>query len=157
MRSSEQLCTIEQFDRDLLDQVLLVEEESFEEYERYPRSLFEWFLRQNSIFHVAKCEGEVVGYVLAIVKEATCHIISIAVKRAWRGRGLGERLMRRSLEECKSRGSSIAVLEVSTDNIPAINLYKKLGFKVKKVLKGYYRGRKDAYYMVKDLTRGLDP
>lgn len=157
MRSSEQLCTIEQFDRDLLDQVLLVEEESFEEYERYPRPLFEWFLRQNPIFHVAKCEGEVVGYVLAIVKEATCHIISIAVKRAWRGQGLGERLMRRSLEECKSRGSSIAALEVSTDNIPAINLYKKLGFKVKKVLKGYYRGRKDAYYMVKDLTRSLDP
>ena len=39
-------------------------------------------------------------------------------------------------------------LEVSEENIGAINLYKKLGFKVISVRKGYYNGI-DAYVMEK--------
>ena len=38
------------------------------------------------------------------------------------------------------------MLEVSTDNRPAINLYKKVGFQIINVRKNYYEN-KDAYVM----------
>lgn len=41
-------------------------------------------------------------------------------------------------------------LEVSVDNIGAINLYKKYGFKIASVRKNYY-GNKDAYLMIREM------
>ena len=47
-------------------------------------------------------------------------------------------------------------LEVSMGNIPALNLYKKSGFRIKSILKNYYfnehHGTHDAFRMIKDLT-----
>jgi ribosomal-protein-alanine N-acetyltransferase len=143
-------CAIVSFKRDFLDDVLKIEEECFNPRERYSRRVFEWYLLLDPIFYIAKCGGEIVGYVLAVTYRDTCHIASIAVREKWRRRGLGKELVSRVLSECKFKGARRAVLEVSVDNEPAIKLYVKLGFRVKEVIPRYYPGG-DAYLMERDL------
>ena len=43
----------------------------------------------------------------------------------------------------------VFLLNVDVNNTPAINLYKSLGFKIKKTLLKYYEHGEDAYYMIK--------
>jgi ribosomal-protein-alanine N-acetyltransferase len=143
-------CVILPFQREFLDDILRIEEECFNPRERYSRRVFEWYLLLDPIFYIAECNGEIVGYILAVTYRDTCHIASIAVGEKWRRRGLGRELMSRVLSECKLQGARRAVLEVAVDNEPAISLYMKLGFRVKEVIPKYYPGR-DAYLMERDL------
>jgi ribosomal protein S18 acetylase RimI-like enzyme len=47
----------------------------------------------------------------------------------WRGRGIGEKLIRRAIEASRAFGLSRVELEVREDNIGAFELYRKVGFK----------------------------
>lgn len=81
-----------------------------------------------------------------LVDEA--HIITVGVRRAYRGRGLGELLLIAAIEQAVGRGVRIASLEVRPSNNVARNLYGKYGFEVQGVRKGYYTDdREDALIM----------
>jgi len=43
-------------------------------------------------------------------------------------------------------------LEVRVTNMPAINLYRKLGFQITKTIKSYYMDGEDAYVMSRELS-----
>lgn len=64
-------------------------------------------------------------------------IDSVEVKEAYRGRGIGTQIMDRAIELAKKHNVDSVELIVNRDNIPAKNLYKKVGFK--KTNKDYYR------------------
>lgn len=58
------------------------------------------------------------------------HISSLGItvsKKHW-GKGVGLALMKAQIEYCKKHKIAKINLEVRTDNIPAVNLYKKCGF-----------------------------
>jgi len=148
-------CVIVPFESKYLDDVLVVESECFRSEDRYNRFIFNWFIARNPLFYLLRCGNETVGYILAIIERGVCHIDSIAVKPKWRGRGLGEALLKKTLDECRVRGARRAILEVAVDNEPAIKLYLKTGFRVKGVIKGYYVDR-DAYLMELALHDQLD-
>ncbi|RLE67442.1 MAG: hypothetical protein DRJ43_07425 [Thermoprotei archaeon] len=78
-------------------------------------------------------------------------MISIAVHPEWRRRGVGKRLMLQLLEKMRRMGVRWVRLEVRVSNEAAINLYRRLGFSIEGVLKGYYRDGEDAYLMIKVL------
>lgn len=50
------------------------------------------------------------------------------VREDCRGRGLGQELVRRILQEAHSQGATKALLQVDAKNLPAISLYESLGF-----------------------------
>ncbi len=83
-------------------------------------------------------DGEPAGYagMWAIVDEA--HITNIAVRTAYRGRHLGERLLRHLMEWAGELGLERMTLEVRASNRVAQSLYVKLGFVPAGVRKGYY-------------------
>lgn len=136
---------------DDISSIVEVEEKCFESGDRYPKAVFEYYARIGAIFKVASCENRVVGYVIASVDGGVCHVVSIAVLPEYRGLGIGRLLAVSALEDCKRRGASGVYLEVAVDNVPAINLYKKLGFRVVGVIRGYYSSGKDAYVMYREL------
>jgi len=111
----------------------------------YMRALLET-LADTAI--VAEIENEIIGYIFARVEIGNIgHIISIAVHPQWRKRGIGTALMLEAMSKLKSLGCSLVYLEVRISNYSAIKLYKKLGFRIVKRLKRYYRDGEDAYKM----------
>ena len=81
-----------------------------------------------------------------IVDEA--HICTLAVHPDWRGRGLGELLLVHMVGHATAINATVATLEVRTSNLLAQQLYRKYGFEVVGLRKGYYSdNREDALIM----------
>ncbi len=79
------------------------------------------------------------------------HVISLAVLPQYRGRGIAHSLLSKALENIVEYGAGECYLEVRVGNKEAIDLYKDLGFKVSRVIQGYYRDGEDAYVMTREL------
>ncbi|AEC51827.1 acetyltransferase [Pyrococcus sp. NA2] len=128
--------------------IMRIEQLSFKE--KYPRGLFLTFLEANpDTFLVAEYNGKVIGYVMGYLRpDMEGHIMSIAVDPDYRGNGIGKALMIAVIEKLFKKGARWIGLEVRVSNKIAINLYKKLGFKIVKRIYSYYSDGEDAFYMV---------
>lgn len=73
---------------------------------------------------------EPAAFAVLWVEGETGWITQIGVRPEWRGQGLGEMLMSKSLRAFARRGLKSAALEVSTNNPHARALYDRLGFQV---------------------------
>ncbi len=132
--------------------------------EHYTEYFFESLLREiPEAFIVAELENEIVGYImcklefgfsnfrkLGFVKKG--HVVSISLLEKHRGKYIGEALMMEGINGVVARKGDEIYLEVRTSNLPAISLYRKLGFQTKSILKSYYRDGEDANLMALDLS-----
>ncbi|MCA9859187.1 MAG: ribosomal protein S18-alanine N-acetyltransferase [Thermomicrobiales bacterium] len=76
------------------------------------------------------------------------HVTTIGVDNPYRGRGLGEALLLRLIDEAVRRGANVVTLEVRISNEHAIRLYEKYGFSIHGVRPHYYSDNgEDAYLM----------
>ncbi len=98
---------------------------------------------------VVQRPGErVIGYIIFWQIGEDVQINNIAVHPDFRGKGIGEALMRYAIAKVKERGATFVTLEVRVSNGSAVRLYKKLGFEVLGVRKNYYTNPdEDAYLM----------
>ncbi|GGA15357.1 ribosomal-protein-alanine acetyltransferase [Paenibacillus marchantiophytorum] len=131
-----------------------IEEEAFTT--PWTKGAFENELTNNQFAHymIMDIEGEVAGYggMWLIMEEA--HVTNIAVRNTYRGRKLGERLIRELMKTAAFLGAIRMTLEVRASNDVAQNLYEKVGFRSVGVRKGYYTdNREDAVIMWVDLPR----
>lgn len=132
--------------------------------ENYTEYFFvDLFKRYPEAFIVAERDGEVVGYIMCrievglsnfglggIVKKG--HIVSVAVLPEHRRKGIGEAIIKKSMEKMqKTYNAKQCYLEVRITNEPATGMYKKLGFEITRTIKGYYADGEDAYVMTKKL------
>jgi len=61
-------------------------------------------------------------------------IYSISIYKNFKGKQYGEKLLKESVKEMRLNGISSILLYVNTENLPAIRLYEKMGFrKIKEV------------------------
>ncbi len=100
---------------------------------------------------VADIGGKVVGYIALVDYGRDAKIMSFAVRRNFRGRGIGSKLLKTAIERCRRRGKERVLLEVRVSNTVAQRLYKKNGFKIIDVIPNYYNDGEDAYLMALDL------
>jgi len=120
----------------------------------YSRSLLRYLMQCSHVFLVAELEGKVVGYVCGVIErreQVLGHIFSIAVHPEYRRMRIGTALMIEAINMLKRRGAQKIYLECRVSNIAAIKLYEKLGFRVTKRIKSYYRDGEDAYIMELEL------
>ena len=75
------------------------------------------------------------------------HVSTIAVSKAWQGRGLGELLFLNMLTLAYDLPVNVATLEVRRGNLTAQSLYQKYRFEVVGERRRYYEGREDALIM----------
>ena len=79
------------------------------------------------------------------------HIVSIGVRRGFRGKGVGELVLIGAIEQAMVRNARVVTLEVRISNHIAQNLYRKYGFEERGIRKGYYTDdREDALIMTTD-------
>jgi ribosomal-protein-alanine N-acetyltransferase len=127
--------------------VFEVERDCFEDF--WSRESFTKELSNNlAHFLVAKIGDKVVGYVGTWFILDECHINSIAVHNDYRGRKIGDRLMKELILLCEEHQIMAMTLEVRKSNTVAQNLYKKYGFKIAGIRNEYYsNNREDAIIM----------
>lgn len=83
--------------------------------------------------HVVALDGaRVVGWcdITALPRPTTkhCGTLGMGVLPGYRHRGIGTKLIHAALRKAKAHGLYRVELEVFEDNLPAIELYKKVGF-----------------------------
>jgi [ribosomal protein S18]-alanine N-acetyltransferase len=106
---------------------------------------------------VAESSGRIAAMLVLwlIVDEA--HIATIATHPDFRRQGIGERLMIAALASARNEGAGRAFLEVRAGNAGALELYKKYGFIVVGVRRGYYKdNNEDAILMNLEDLNGLE-
>ncbi|MDB5597593.1 MAG: ribosomal-protein-alanine acetyltransferase [Hyphomicrobiales bacterium] len=86
-----------------------------------------------------------VGFVMSRIAPPEAEILTIAVDLGQRKRGIGRTLLSHHLSRLAASGINCVFLEVDEGNVPALKLYKGLGFE--KV------GQRPGYYAMKDGTR----
>ena len=117
-------------------------------------------VRSNAPQFVALDAGQVVGWVDVLPgwTPVVAHsaILSVGLLSAYRGQGLGQRMLERCLAQAAAQGIRRVMLEVRADNDVAIALYRKLGFDVEATLKMAfcYEGR---FYDGLQMVRFLHP
>jgi ribosomal-protein-alanine N-acetyltransferase len=98
-----------------------------------------------------------VGFLLGVQQVPTeGRILMFAIDRAWRRRGIGERLMVTFLQRCRHRGLTRATLEVRVSNATAIRLYARFRFSVVDLLRAYYSDGENGYQMARELRPNDD-
>ncbi len=82
------------------------------------------------------------------------HILNLAVAKEYQQQGYGKKMLEHLLHEARLFKAVRILLEVRISNDPALNLYKKMGFKPIGLRKQYYQtqeGREDAQVLCKEL------
>lgn len=149
--------TLRKFEPDDLKHVVSINERCLPE--NYPDQFFMGlYYHAPNAFYVAEYEGEIVGYIMCRVERGISgfgrmpvkkgHIVSVAVLNTIRNKGVGTALVNAGMKGMIGYGASEFFLEVRKTNEEAIAVYEKLGYTVRRVLRGYYRDGEDAYLMV---------
>jgi [ribosomal protein S18]-alanine N-acetyltransferase len=106
-------------------------------------SEFEIMLAErNTLVHRLRLGPKTIGFAASRIGADEAEILSIAVDRARRGRGLSRTLLLTHLGHLAGRGVRTIFLEVEENNQPARRLYDRTGFVVV--------GRRERYYKQPD-------
>lgn len=91
-------------------------------------------LKDNWPHYIAVSEGNVLGWcdITSLERPIFEHVgvLGMGILDKYRGNGIGEALLRTTLNKAKEKGLTRVELTVRDMNKPAIELYKKLGFEV---------------------------
>lgn len=120
-----------------VDQVCVLEEEAFS-MPWHRESFLEMILNKDACYLVGLMEEEVIAScgLRNIVGDG--EITNVVTKSSARGRGIGEQMLLKLLEEGTAMGVEAFTLEVRKSNDAAIHLYEKLGFVTEGVRKNFY-------------------
>lgn len=147
--------------KDDLDDIIAINIECLPEH--YPYSFWLDHLEKwSDIFYVVEVNGRIVGYTLSRIEEGITicegkkgkmgHIVSVAVKEEYRGRGFATAMISAVIYIHQNVYNVNEIrLEVRVSNTKAIKLYEKLGFVKVARIKNYYLDGEDSYIMVKNL------
>jgi [ribosomal protein S18]-alanine N-acetyltransferase len=131
-----------------IDQILEVEHASFAT--PWSREAFynEIYNNKFAVYIVLEEDNKIIGYCGAWVVIDEAHVTNVAILPAYRGRHLGEALLRKMMTVAKDMGARSMTLEVRVTNNVAQSLYRKLGFQNGGIRKNYYTdNQEDALVM----------
>ena len=113
------------------------------EYKKYRRMYADIFystLVDKTLMWVIETEqGEIIGQAFVMLKsgesdaadgEKRAYFFGFRIRDAWRNRGIGSYLMRFVEGDLSRRGFHTITLNVAKDNVDALRLYQRLGYKI---------------------------
>ena len=149
---------IRQFQTDDLDKVMRINQVCLPE-NYSPDFFIDLHDRFPETFIVAEEDGKIVGYIMCRIETnffnlagsgKKGHVISVAVLPEHQHKGIGDALLQEALKNMQAiYHAKECYLEVRVSNMPAIKLYRKLGFYIKRTLHDYYSDNESAYMMTK--------
>ena len=97
-------------------------------------------LDRHVIAHRAGSGAKLAGFIMSRLVEDEAEILSVAVARPQRGRGLARNLLNLHLRRLAALGARAVFLEVDEHNKAAIRLYERAGFHEISRRPNYYPG-----------------
>lgn len=85
--------------------------------------------QRNVLAHRALAGRKLAGFILSRTAADEAEILSVAVARAWRGRGIAKQMLALHLGRLAGLGVKAVFLEVGEGNDAAIRLYSSAGFR----------------------------
>jgi len=104
-------------------------------------------------FFIAEENGEIVGFgrVHFYGWNRSAYVINLLVDADYRRRGIGSLLLKTMEDFARENGARVILFDTAIDNIPALNLYFKNGFKICGYNERLYGNGKTALYLAKEL------
>lgn len=109
-------------------------------YRGWPAGEFESFLGDTDTPVYVACDAKrrIAGFALIRVVGDEAELLTIAVDPKWRGKRIGQALLKAVFDDLLLSPARRMFLEVSEENEPAIKLYRREGFATISTRKGYY-------------------
>ena len=121
----------------------------------WTEGIFRDSLRVGYHCSVLAFDHVIAGYGVLSAGAGESHLLNVCVRREFRHRGLGGRLLEHMIEQARSAGATVMFLETRPSNLGAIRLYQTHGFVQIGMRRGYYQavgGREDAIVMRRPLV-----
>ncbi|MEM3153320.1 MAG: ribosomal protein S18-alanine N-acetyltransferase [Candidatus Bathyarchaeia archaeon] len=125
-----------------LDKLFEIEMECFKSEAFTKQQIAQLLQNQNCISLVAKENDKIIGFIIGMIYVEdgvlTGHILTIDVSPSHRRKGVGIKLLQELEEIFRDRQVKVSRLEVREDNVAALSLYQKFGYKKIGRLQHYY-------------------
>lgn len=128
--------------------------------EPWTKSAFEGLLSHPGSTSLIARHGNphtTVGFIVGQLAADEAEVLTFGVTKDWQRKGVGRKLLEGLIRAAKRAEAKRLFLEVADDNVPAMVLYHRLGFKESGRRKGYYQraGAAPADALVLSLSLGL--
>ncbi len=136
-----------------VDEIYALEQLCFKE-DAFSKKQFNYLVRKaNGEFVVVRKNNKIIAYLIILKRKNSkqYRIYSIAVNPHERGLGIAKKLLDYAEEKSIINKTHKIALEVSENNITAVDLYKKQGYKKIGTRKNYYADGSSALIMTKEL------
>jgi len=109
---------------------------------------------QSDGVFVAEIDGKVIGFAITIYRNwfNIAYLDYIQVKTEWINKGIGHKLIEKSINWSKEKGARIIYTETGKNNEKAIKFYQKHSFQITGYIPDYYRKGLDAVILVNKIT-----
>ncbi len=134
-----------------IDEVYRINKESFTTDAWSRESIEREFTLPYSHKYVAETGGKVIAYAFLWLIEGEAFIMSLAVDKRYRNLGIGKKLLGHIHKEVEGR-AKVVQLDVRKSNLPAIRLYRSMGYRVVRERPKFYSDGETAFVMELDLT-----
>lgn len=137
-----------------LPEVLDIEQESFEN--PWDEEDFVQCLRQrNCIGMVAEINDRIVGFFIYELHKTRIHVLSFAVGKHFRRRGVGVQMMQRLIGKLSFQRRTRIILEVRESNLPAQLFFRSQKCRAVSVLRDFYNDTEEDAYLMQYTYRAL--
>ena len=110
----------------------------------------------NKLYMVVCEDNQIVGYAGAWLVYDEGQITNIAILPSARSKGYGSKLTKELIDQCLNRGMHEFFFELRISNLPALAMYRNLGFSVKGIRKEYYSEPKEDAYMMSLVSEEIE-
>ena len=129
---------------------------SFERFGPYEEIIPRWFQDQFIKTYIFEENGQRVGFFMLglmwpVWFSRMLDLMAIAVVPEKRGRGIGTSMVEAAKRIARSKGYHFLRAHVGCDNQPALALFRRASFRLKKRIERYYPSGLAAYEFVADL------
>lgn len=126
-----------------LDRLCEIEQQCFKSEAFTKQQIAHLLAHPNSVSLIAKDNHNIIGFIIGIIfferEKLTGHILTIDVYPSHRRMGIGSMLLKQIEKIFIGKGVETCYLEAREDNVAALNLYRKLGYRKVGNLKNYYK------------------
>ena len=102
------------------------------------KSFQDAFMSNNSLFTVATDDYRIYGFSILYITAPEAELPDIVVDSKYFRKGIGKGLLLDTISRARDKGVDTIFLEVRKSNLPALNLYKGIGFEEIGVRKYFY-------------------